>query len=237
MYLLTGGPGRGFIYSSIGNFFLMLSYALAARRWGWYDGMPLHCRDGDDHLRELLLYAHRKRRARWTAQAVYHPLVSDPRTGEVQDTVVARHHKPEDNHAPFSYWTWSLSRDAVDGMVWVQSWQHLCCLDVVFPNGTGARIEYMTDPDGRGFYYVTAYDWIARCAEPRECVALLDAIDAPALAADYRARVDRLTLFRHLGRIRCHEDPPRRAYIERAMRGLARGECPLSYPLNHGRMI
>ena len=53
-------------------------------------------------------------------------------------------------------------------------------------------------------------------------MALLDVIDAPALAADYRVRVDQLQLFRHLCVIRCHEDPPRRAYIERTMRRLAR---------------
>ena len=143
---------------------MLFSYALAARLWGWYDGMPLHCRDGDEHLRELLQYVNRKPRARWTVQAVYHTLVSDPRTGEVNDAVVVRRHKPEDNYTSFSHWTWSLSRDSVDGMVWVQSWQHLSCLDVAFTNGSGARIEYMTDPDGRGFYYITAYDWIARCA-------------------------------------------------------------------------
>jgi hypothetical protein len=75
---------------------------------------------------------------------------------------------------------------------------------------------------GVGFYYLTTHEWVARCSDPRECVALLDSIDPDALFDDFVFRCLQNLFFRHLEGLLCHDDPPRKAYIQRKMDDIER---------------
>jgi hypothetical protein len=205
----------------------LLSRALAAQEWGWHEGLRLVDRGHEDILRELLLCLHMKRRWR-AAVPVYRRLMADQQTGVLENTVELRT-IPFDTHSkPWGHNTWYRHRISQPNSEAVDP-NHLCAVQIPFsqpPFGQdeyveACQIEYMVE-GGVGFYYVTMHDWTTRCSEPSECVALLDAIDPTALNDDYAVRFRKNVHFRHLERCLCHDDPPRKAYIQRTMDDLER---------------
>ena len=206
--------------------FRLLSRALAAHEWGWYEGLHLVDRGHEDALRELLLYLHSKRRWR-TAEPVYRQLKADPQTGQPENTVQLRARTFVPGTRPWGYSAWYMY-GMDDPNSRTVNLNHLCAVRVPFSEDNClqyGRIEYMVEEGGGlGFYYLTVHDWMARCSDPRECVALLDSLDPTALFDDFVSRCQQNAYFRHLETCLCHDDPPRKAYIQRKMGDLER-EC------------
>ena len=94
--------------------------------------------------------------------------------------------------------------------------QHMYRLILKPREDVSVKINYLLEEGNVGHYYVEVFDRIARCAEPRECVALLDALDVDAIERAYYARIESYALLRHLQNSRCN-DAPRREYIQRRM--------------------
>ena len=211
---------------------LLMSRELAAQEWGWYEGMRLIDRGHEDLLRELLLYLQSKRR--WErAEPVYRKLNADPETGQPENTVELRQMKFVPGKRPWGHNTWyhygighPNSRTCNPA--------HLCAVRIPFGEGRihYGRIEYMVEEGGgAGFYYLTAHEWVARCSDPSECVALLDSLDPNALFDDFVFRCHQYTRFRHLEGCLCHDDAPRKAYIALKMEEVARDAGGYEWPL------
>jgi len=205
----------------------LLSKALAAQEWGWYEGLRLIDRGHDEVLRELLLYMNSRKR-KWSVSPVYRLQMADRRTGCLENTVKVCRLAPDRGTKPFGYNVWWLSRaDRFESVVMEPDC--LCAVRVYFKSSDVLQlvqyiqIEYMAEEGCTGFYYITVHDWIVRCSEPCECVALLDAIDPFALYDDFVFRIRKYYYFRHLEALLCHNDPPRRAYIQSKMDELERG--------------
>ena len=197
--------------------FRLLSPALAAREWGWHEGMVFINRNHEEILRELLLYLNSKKSFRWKAQPYYALLRASRRTGALESAVKLCGQFPTNqNDKPFGHWVWYfdvISQPGEDLIIFDR--QYLCSLTVPFKEDGSlreAKIEYMVeDGHDKGFYYITVYDWIARCSEPCECAALLNAIEPVALYENWIYRIREYSFFRYLEHIPCHNDPPRRA--------------------------
>jgi hypothetical protein len=130
-------------------------------------------------LRELLVHLHSKRR--WqTAAPVYRKLKIDPQTGVLENTVELRPMK----FLPGTR-LWGHNRWYQYGIGNPNSRTfnpvHLCGVRIPFNKDNyvqNARIEYRVEEGGGiGFYYLTVHEWVARCSDPSECVALLDRLD------------------------------------------------------------
>jgi hypothetical protein len=108
----------------------LLSRALAAQEWGWYEGLRLVHRGHEDVLRELLLYLHSKRRWR-TAKPIYCRLMADQQTGALEDTVELRRKTSAPGARLWGYNTWYQH-----GITHPNSWKvnptHLCAVQIPF---------------------------------------------------------------------------------------------------------
>jgi hypothetical protein len=219
----------------------LLSRTLAAEEWGWREGTRLRDLDADEGLRELLLYAEGRIRRRWTItphfKTVYEKTDAiDPSEDclEVRmlpPTILLREATVLQND--FAWHHMSVSALAVPLRRTHMQWLYELTVEPTHLGraSTSPRpciyITYRLDEAsaGRCHYYVRLMDWIARCADPRECVALLDAIasNLPAIERDRDTRVDAYTLYAHLRKvlIRHHDhDAPRCDYIQRTMHRL-----------------
>ena len=203
----------------------LLSLDLAAQEWGWYEDMVFTKDNQEEFLRELLFYLNSKKSSfRWKAQPNYTFLLHNRRTGELDNSVRLRGLRVGRKQLiPFGHWNWYFSRISppIEEMI-VFDRHYLCAVEVPFnSNMREARIEYMIH-DTKGFYYITIYDWIARCSEPSECMTLLNAVDPVPLYDDWIYRTREYRHFRHLEQLPCHDDPPRRAYIQRNMEAIVK---------------
>ncbi len=178
---------------------LLMSAAHAARAWNLYDGAEFSREGGADNesLAELHQYiSHRATRAGWTAIPVYRRRLDH--TGDRDDVVVVRFYSdPVCNNRD---WRLVEKRPFVprmqhgggeDNYSYHFCQQQLVKIAVKFSTTTTgtvpendpaaavtATVVYMTRSSGEshGHYYVGLFRWMARCADPRECVALFDAI-------------------------------------------------------------
>jgi hypothetical protein len=229
----------------------LLSRDLAAQEWGWYEGLRMVDYGHDDMLRELLLHLHSQRR--WQmATPVFRKLMVDPQTGVSENTVELRPMK----FLPGTR-LWGHNRWYQYGIGNPNSRTfypfHLCAVRIRNPNSRtfypfhlcavripfnkdnyvqNARFEYMVEEGGgKGFYYLTIHEWVARCSDPSECVALLDRLDPDALYADFVFRCRQFAYFQHLVNCLCHDDAPRKAYIARKMEEVERDAGGYEWPL------
>lgn len=178
------------------NFFpmplLLMSAPHAASAWNLYDGAEFS-REDNDFLAELHQYiSHRATRAGWTAIPVYRRRLGD----RDDDVVVVRFYSdPVCNNDrdwrlvekhPFMP---RMQHDGEENYFFCR--QQLVKIAVKFSTATTttapendpaaavtATVVYMTRSNGEshGHYYVGLFRWMTRCADPRECVALFDAI-------------------------------------------------------------
>jgi hypothetical protein len=207
----------------------LLTRAHAAQYWGWRNAMSfVTC---DEYLHDLLRYATHHRSNGWhirpSFRRLYHTDDAIARTVHL----VLRPHTPSLHSAWHMYWK-------VDTGPLLDS-QHVFRLVVRFApldesDPLTAYIHHMqTDPwcafarPAERFYYVHVHDWVARCAEPCEVVALLNAIqrNAPRIQSEHARRSHECALFAHLESTlgSLDHDTPRRLYVQRTMDRLESG--------------
>ena len=216
----------------------LLTRAHAARCWGWRDAMSfVAC---DEYLHDLLRYAAHHRSNGW------HLLPCFRRLFRAQDALartlqlVLRPRAPS-LYTAHSAWhmCWKVDTGPlVDSQYAFRLAVRFAPLDHDESNPLTAFVHHMqTDPycafarPAERFYYVHVHDWVARCAEPCEVVALLNAIQRSAkrIQSEHARRTDSYTLYAHLEDVllRTNHDAPRRRYVQRTMEEIAKGwdEC------------
>jgi hypothetical protein len=211
----------------------LMSRELAAQEWGWYEGLRMVDCGHEEMLRELLLHLHAKQR--WQmATPVFRKLKADPQTGVLENTIELRPMKFLPGTRLWGHNRWYQYGIGNPNSITFNPF-HLCAVRIPFNKDNyvqNARIEYMVEEGGGiGFYYLTVHEWVARCSDPNECVALLDRLDPNALYADFVLRCTQFSYFQDLVRCQCHDDTPRKAYIARKMEEVARDAGGYEWPL------
>jgi hypothetical protein len=206
----------------------LLTRAHAARCWGWHNAMSfVAC---DEYLHDLLRYAAHHRSNGW------HLLPCFRRLFRAQDALARTLQLVLRPRAPSLYTAhsaWHMCWKVDTGPL-VDS-QYAFRLAVRFaPHSESdpltAFVHHMqTDPycafarPAERFYYVHVHDWVARCAEPCEVVALLNAIQRSAkrIQSEHARRSHEYELYAHLESI-LDSDAPRRQYVRRFMERIVR---------------
>jgi hypothetical protein len=224
----------------------LLTRSYAAEYWGWRNGMSFVNRECDEYFRDLIRYATQYHKSNgWHILPCFRRLFRAEHTSIHEDIVqlVLRPNMPRLYNA---HSAWHLHRKAdLEPPACVDS-QYMFRLVVKFKQPpiesndlpVTAFIHHMqTDPccafvrpDER-FYYVHVHDWIARCSDPSEVVALLNAIQHNVLflMSEHRRRLQGYMLYPYLENVllKTNHDAPRRRYLQRTMEEIAKGwgEC------------
>ena len=214
----------------------LLDHALAAKEWGWCEGTVLRDYDIDEYLRELRLYImqHVKPQRRWVERPYFKPVYRKRNAiDEVEDVLVVRMHDDLQWRHDGAWSTVSISELTVErGCIRRQVLYRMVVQFVVEQFVVeseslpllSATVTHLVE-NNNGCYYINILDWIARCADPRECVDLLDAIESNihALYLEYEMRRNNYVLIKHFDRsLRFTNDEVRGAYARRMIERLSR---------------
>ena len=197
----------------------MLARARAAREWGFYEGKLLRDGGAEEALTELLLYigSHRQRKG-WVALAASRPVFRKLNAIDPDEEIlqVQAWDEAGQRHTRLGHdLPWAIV--SVSTLAVPHELTHCKCIFAVgvrfHAESVVAMIKHRVD-DGCPHYYVEVYDWIARCSELSECVALLDTIEPDRLMRDHEARL-LVEYWRACLGLTQLCDWPRRAYILR----------------------
>ena len=186
--------------------FLLLNPTRSLAEWGLFHGARFTYTDCCDALRELFLYATRKRCTGWTASLVYRR-GADPN----QELTLFVHTNSFETE-------WSI-HDSVH----VTEQRMLKALRIDFTETGSLRVivTYITCCDTlEGLYWMNVNDWYARCKTIQECTAWFNAISSNIhtieLVLERNAHCCETFLFLSLEAV-CKQDPIRLASMRRKM--------------------
>lgn len=218
----------------------------AAECWGWRNGMQFVNRECDDAFRELLQYItnhNSEGSSGWRLLPCFRRLFREP--DAAHEDMMQLILPPDMPDIYNKHTAWLLCGDPFA--------QPHVCIDTQFmfrmivqftPDHTegdpslplSATIQHVqTDPACRftrpaeRYYYIHIHGWIARCAEPAEVVALLDAIqrNAGTIRHERDRRADVYALYAHFESMQrkkwLDNDIPRKQYVQRTMQRLLDG--------------
>ena len=201
----------------------LISHSLAASEWGWCKDTMLRNRDVDVYLQELHLYIIRHHRSDrlWITSPRFKSVYSKKNAIDHAEDVLAVRMQ-ELQGIPAYHIAWrivSVSELATPLSKFYSQSLYSLCIQFSYKHAPFASVIHLLE-NNRCFYYVKIFYWVARCADPHECVALLDAIEANinGICLEYELRMSNYELFKHYEKsLRFTNDFVRQKYVQFAM--------------------